>query len=214
MNDRARISPEIVTRIGNFLRGFGDLLKFDNRLQLLVNRLLFRNSTLVVYRLQQNEILIDHGGDDQNGTRACLVSDMYSRYFHLLPKENALNVLDLGANGGGLPLSMHCHGIRFARLGCVEMNPATFGRLHFNISRNIPALSTSLINAAVCESDGKMTVNLGREGQTKASIRRVSPLESRPGRSPRAASTPWPENALGTRKSTSARWTSKEPSMK
>jgi FkbM family methyltransferase len=133
-------------------------------MQLLVNRILFRSAGLVVYRLQQNEILIDHAGDDQNGTRACLVSDMYSRHFHLISKDKLLNVLDLGANGGGFPLSMHCHGFNFATLACGEMNPATLGRLHFNVSQNIPAVRVCLINAAVCQSDGKMTVYLGKGG--------------------------------------------------
>ncbi len=157
-----------MSRIGNILRGFIDLLKFNNWTQLLVNRLLFRNTGLVVYRLQQNEILIDHAGDDQNGTRACLVSDMYARHFHLIPKDKLLNVLDLGANGGGFLLSMHCHGFRFGTLACVEMNPATFGRLHFNVSQNIPAAHARLINAAVCQTDGKMLVNLGKGGTNES----------------------------------------------
>lgn len=137
-------------------------------MQLLVNRILFRNEQLVVYRFQQNDILIDHAGDDQNGTRACLVSDMYSRHFHLFPKGQLLNVFDLGANGGGFPLSMHCHGFRFSTLACVEMNPSTFGRLHFNVSRNIQAERVCLINAAVCQSNGKMTVQLGKGGTNES----------------------------------------------
>jgi FkbM family methyltransferase len=153
-----------MSKLTNFFDGFRDLLKFDNWMQLIVNRLLFRSQSLVVYKRGEIEFLIDHDGGDQCGTRACLVTDMYSRYFHLLPRDRPLNVLDLGANGGGLPLCLHEKGFRFNSLGCVEMNPATFARLQFNISKNIPAHAKHLVNAAAYKSDGTLSLSLGKGG--------------------------------------------------
>jgi FkbM family methyltransferase len=153
-----------MSKLANFVDGFRDLLKFDNRMQLVVNRLLFRKQSLVVYRRGELEVLIDHDGGDQCGTRDCLLSDMYSRYFHLLPRTRPINVMDLGANGGGLPLCLVAHGFSLGSLACVEMNPATFTRLHFNISRNIRAQGSHLINAAVYHSDGSLSLVLGKGG--------------------------------------------------
>jgi FkbM family methyltransferase len=154
----------MVTRLANLWHGFSTLLKFDNRMQLVLNRLLFRQQALVIYRTRGMDVLVDHGGDDQNGTRACLISDMYARYYHLIPTSRPLNVMDLGANGGGLALSLVAHGFTFDRLACVEMNPNTFSRLQFNVLRNVPAKHTHLINAAAYHSDGMLSLKLGRGG--------------------------------------------------
>jgi FkbM family methyltransferase len=154
----------MVTRLANLWHGFSTLLKFDNRMQLVLNRLLFRRQSLVIYRTRGMDVLVDHGGDDQNGTRACLTSDMYARYYHLIPPGRPLNVMDLGANGGGLALSLAAGGFTFDTLACVEMNPNTFSRLQFNVLRNVPTKHTRLINAAAYHSDGTLSLKLGQGG--------------------------------------------------
>jgi len=154
----------VVTRLANLWHGFSELLKFDNRMQLVLNRLLFRRQALVIYRTRGMDVLVDHGGDDQSGTRACLTSDMYTRYYHLLPTGKPLNVMDVGANGGGLPLSLGAHGFAFDTLACVEMNPCTFTRLQFNVRRNIVAKRTHLVNAAAYHFDATLSLKLGHGG--------------------------------------------------
>jgi FkbM family methyltransferase len=152
----------MITNLRNLMAGFTSLRVFDNWLQVLVNRLLFRHEALVIYRLGRLRLLVDHDGGDQNGTRACLSGDMYGRYFDCLPKVSPLCVLDLGANGGGLPLALWHHGFELNALVCVEMNPATFSRLQFNVHANAPSrTATHLFNAAAFSSDGEISVSLG-----------------------------------------------------
>ena len=135
--------------------------QFDNWPQIFLNRLLFRSEGLCVYRRNRMEILIDHDGGDQNGTRQCLVTDMYARYFYRFANEGALRVLDLGANGGGFVLLLIDRGLKLESVACVEFNPQTFLRLHFNISRNFPG-EKHLINAAVWHENTALHVSLGR----------------------------------------------------
>jgi FkbM family methyltransferase len=154
----------MINRLKNWLSGLLDLFKFDNALQLVVNRLFFRTRSLVVYRLKGMDILVDHAGGDQSGTRDCLVTDMYRRHFRHLPRGKPLNVMDLGANGGGLTLSLAVEGFTLRSLLCVEMNPSTFSRLQFNIARNIRAERTLVLNAAAFDRDGEISVQLGQGG--------------------------------------------------
>jgi FkbM family methyltransferase len=72
-----------------------------------------------------------------------------------------LTVFDLGANGGGFPLMLLLSGKRFSKLVCVEMNPNTFRRLQYNISRNVEG-ETVLIQGAVCGSRRKFELALGQ----------------------------------------------------
>lgn len=144
----------------NWIQGFREMRQFQNWPQVLINRLLFRSEGLCVYRRNGMEILIDHAGGDQNGTRPCLVSDMYSRYFPHFSEGGALRVLDLGANGGGFILSLIDHGLSLESVVCVEFNPQTFLRLHFNVSRNFHG-EKHLINAAVWHENSTLNVTLG-----------------------------------------------------
>jgi FkbM family methyltransferase len=152
----------MIRTIQNLLLGLRDLMPFDNGWQVLLNRSLFRREGLTVYRLGRLSILIDHEGGDQNGTRACLAGDMYSRYFHHLSKVGPLRVLDLGANGGGLPLALWHHGFALGEVACVEMNPATFTRLQFNLLANAQSTRVHLIHGAAFSTDGELTLNLGQ----------------------------------------------------
>jgi FkbM family methyltransferase len=118
------------------LRALRGNLKFDNWPSTVWHRLLFRKEPLLVYRTAGVTFLVDFEGGDQCGTRECLTTDMYSRYFSYLPRNHPLTVLDLGGNGGGFPLSLLAN--RFALSTCVsvEMNPNTFTRLQFNARYN------------------------------------------------------------------------------
>ena len=148
-------------KLPNLIRGIRFLWPFDNHWNLIVSRIFFRKNALLVYRKNDLEILIDHAGQDHNGTRLCIVTDIYSRFLARMTLPETISVLDLGANGGGFPLMLHLHQKRFSRLVCVEMNPNTFQRLQFNMTRNIPGELT-LINGAVCGEHRQFELFLGR----------------------------------------------------
>jgi len=134
------------------IAGTRAILAFDNWPALLLARLLHRKAGLLVYRKDDLEILIDHRGGDETGTRHCIVSDMYRKYLPLISPPEPANVLDIGANGGGFPLMLKLAGIKLASVVCVEMNPATYSRLLVNLQSNL-GFSATGINAAVCGSE-------------------------------------------------------------
>ena len=127
------------------------IMTFDNWPALLLGRLLHRNAGLHVYRKNDLEILIDHRGGDETGTRQCIVSNMYRKYVSLFRLMGPANVLDIGANGGGFPLMLKLAGIKLASVVCIEMNPATYSRLLVNVQSNL-GFSAVAINAAVSGS--------------------------------------------------------------
>jgi FkbM family methyltransferase len=145
----AQYRKEVGMSIGNSLRGLRAILIFDNWPSLVLGRLFDRRTGLKVYRKNGMEILIDHLGGDCNGTRACLTTDMYSRYLPHLGIRRPVRVLDLGANGGGFLLMLKLAGVEVDRGVCVEMNPQIFQRLQYNMTRNLGPAVTA-VNAAVC----------------------------------------------------------------
>ena len=150
------------------LKGFGEIKSFDNRWEIILNRLFFPRTGIVTYRRGNIEVIVDHLGGDAAGTRMCLVSDMYSQYFRDMVLSEELSVLDIGANGGGFPLRLHLEGYTVGQLTCVEMNPNTFARLQLNLYRNL-ALTPCLINGAIFSEKTLLKVLLGR-GSTGDSI--------------------------------------------
>jgi FkbM family methyltransferase len=156
------------------------LLKFDNWPTLLLSRLLDRETGLVVYRKDGLEVLVDHRGGDQNGTRACLATDMYQRHLHTIYRGGAQRVLDLGANGGGFPLLLRLANVELAQVVCVEMNHPTYLRLLVNLATNLGENATG-INAAVSSmpADSEILLEPGRGG-TSLSINRNRADSARP----------------------------------
>jgi FkbM family methyltransferase len=94
------------------------------------------------------DILIDHGGGDENGTRYCIARSMYRKYISLFKLPGRVRVLDIGAMGGGFPLLLRVMGIEIERVVSVEMNPLTYQRLAVNLATNL-GLSCIAVNAAV-----------------------------------------------------------------
>src|ERR1019366_1738390 len=113
------------TRFG----GLRAVLAFDNWPMLVLGRIFDRKTGFVVYRKKGIEMLIDHHGGDEAGTRMCIASGMYRKYLPLLELSGQVNLLELGV--------------------CVEMNPLTALRLAVNLNSNL-GLSSAAINAAVC----------------------------------------------------------------
>ena len=142
------------------LRALWENRRFDNALQLFLDRLIGRSTGLTVYRLGEYRILIDHRGEDQVGTRLCLIDGVYDGLLAKVSLPNRLSVLDLGANGGGFPLLLGTMGHSFERLVCVEMNPNTCARLTFNIGSNL-GRQHLVLNAAVSDIAGEIEKSFG-----------------------------------------------------
>lgn len=134
--------------IATKIAGLRAVLVFDNWPMLVLGRIFDRRAGFVVYRKNGLEILVDHQGGDQTGTRQCIASDMYTRYLPEFKLSGRLRVMDLGANGGGFPLMLKIEGYELARVVCVEMNPLTYQRLQVNVTTNLRE-STVALNAAV-----------------------------------------------------------------
>ena len=145
----------IATRIA----GLKMMLRFDNRCQLIVDRLLFR-STIAIYRYRGCKILVDHERGDAPGVRACLASDMYRQFISSMKLAGPLSLLDCGANTGGFPLLFHAEGFDFSKVVCVEMNPYTHSRLQYNLFTNI-ASELHCLNLIVEDTAKVHSVRLG-----------------------------------------------------
>ncbi len=145
------------------ISGLQSLMQFDNKLQLLLARTLFQNNPVVIYCVRGKQILVDHGADDENGTRAAITSPMYKQFLAQMKLPERVNVLDFGANGGGFPLMLELNGVHIQKVACIEFNPNTYSRLRFNMERNIQAEFVGF-NAAVCGEKQEFDVALGSGG--------------------------------------------------
>ena len=145
------------------LQGLRDLLKFDQRLHLIFQRVLGRKSGWTVYSKGRLRFLVDHESGDQNGTRDCLTHPMYRDLLRTMQLPKELRVFDLGANGGGFPLLCLDQGHTLAALACVEVNPWTFSRLSLNVLHNV-GTHARLMHAAVGGGERLLRLKLERGG--------------------------------------------------
>ncbi len=148
--------------------GLKEIWHFDNRWQLILHRLFFQNTSLHVYRLGALEFLVDHLGGDAVGVRNTIVSRMYRDAIEKMQLPKPMSLIDIGANGGGVPMLLSHLGFQMCRIVCVEMNPNTFARLEFNLRNNFdcPLLP---IQAAVCGKRKEFRLRLG-QGSTSDSL--------------------------------------------
>ena len=125
---------------------------FDNSLQLLVERSLFRKTNLQTYRFGRHEAIVDHRAADAGSIVSCLTGNMYRQFFKHIHLPSKMTLVDLGANVGGFSLLMLAQGHDIEQLLCVEFNPRTYERLRFNIRTNFD-INAHIINAAVCAKE-------------------------------------------------------------
>jgi FkbM family methyltransferase len=142
------------------LRGLRQILRFDNRLHLLLQRLFFRGDRLAVYRMGPLEFVVDHAAGDASGAPDVLTRPMYLDYLSHLQAAHPVTVLDIGANAGGFPMFLVKHGISLARVVAVELNPRTCVRLRFNLERNVSA-DIEVVNAGLCGRARTLALALG-----------------------------------------------------
>lgn len=152
------------------IQGLREMFAFDNCWQLVLSRLLFRDTSLIVYRIKDCEFLVNQYAGDVNGIRTVLTTRMYSQFFDQLAgvRNKPLNVFDLGSHVGGFPILLHLHGFNINRLACVELNPATYTRMCFNIANNLKCEFVP-VNGAVCGERTQFSLSLG-QGSTSDSI--------------------------------------------
>jgi FkbM family methyltransferase len=153
----------IATRIA----GMKAMMRFDNRWQLIANRLFFQTD-MDIYRYRGCKLLVDYGGGDAAGVRECLTSDMYRQLLPYLDLPGAVSILDCGANGGGFPLLFHTEGHGLSTVVSVEMNPYTFLRLQYNLKNNLDA-SVHCLNMIVEDTAREHAIRFGN-GSTGDSI--------------------------------------------
>jgi FkbM family methyltransferase len=145
------------------LGGIGEILRFDNRFQLLYQRLLQKHQRLAVYRLGDIEAVVDIAGGDLLSVRACLASPMYRALLARVDLPSSLSVADLGANSGGFPLLLLSLGYKLEDLLCVELNPRTALRLRYNLQGNLPLSARwDVREAAIVGKSRRLKVHLGR----------------------------------------------------
>lgn len=167
------------------IQGLKEMFAFDNRWQLVLSRLLFRGTSLVVYRIRGCEFLVDQYAGDANGIRIVLTSRMYSQFFdHLTELQNKpLSVFDLGSHVGGFPILLKLHGFKINRLSCVELNPATYIRMFFNIANNLKCEFIP-VHGAVCAERMQLSLLLGKGGTSDSIYNSVKRRHNSSGLSP------------------------------
>lgn len=152
------------------LSGLASSLRFDNRLQLILDRIFFRGTRFVPHRLNTIDFVVDQKGGDECGIRPCLVEGMYDPFLEAAGAFNSakpLKVADLGANAGGFSLIFASRGLAIAKIAAVEMNPLTYSRMRLNVLTAYgPRAKT--INAAISAESCALDVpfNYGSTGES------------------------------------------------
>jgi FkbM family methyltransferase len=154
--------------VRNKVNGLKQVLRFDNWLQLVVQRLFFSKENIEVYRINGLHIISDRKGGDENGARQLIGRDHYQEMLDKLPISSLKTVFDLGANNGGFPLLLKLKGAPLQRVLSVEFNPNTFLRLQFNLNYNLAEIAVAL-NAAVTGNTGWFDAEFG-QGSTGEGI--------------------------------------------
>lgn len=141
---------------------------FDNKWQLAISRLLFRRFPLNIYYYDGMALIVDHGAGDAPGIHDVLVRDMYRDRLRGAVLRGPLNVIDLGANAGSFGILLQKLGLQISKLVAVELNPVTYQRAAFNLTRNIKGVVIPL-QAAVVGTARILNIRLGT-GSTSDSI--------------------------------------------
>jgi hypothetical protein len=117
--------------INNKYVGLKNRMLFDNRWQLLLARVFSQRTRFVSYRYRNVQCVADHAGGDESGLWPCLVGGMYDAFLDRVRKsvgQYPINILDLGANAGGVSLAASQR-LELEKIVAVEMNPLTDSRM-------------------------------------------------------------------------------------
>ena len=142
------------------IEGLKACLRFDNRLQLILDRLFFRDSRFVPHRLDRIQFVADQMGGDECGLRPCLIDGIYNPFLNeakAFKRQVPLNVADIGANAGGFSLIFLLQKVDLKKIAAMEMNPLTYSRLRLNLLTNYGPVAKCW-NAAVSSDSGRIDV--------------------------------------------------------
>ena len=155
--------------IRNKIEGVRQILHFDNRFQLLAERILRPSAQRSVYKLGKIEFVVDRSEGDVNGLREILTTGMYLDHLPIRSLDRPITLLDIGANVGGFPLAVINAGHEIEHYVGIELNPKTLQRLKVNIRRNDVG-RPDLVNAAVCGVERSIEFHAGKHGSVADSI--------------------------------------------
>ncbi len=130
------------------LKGFAEILSFDNYFGLIGHHLFQPDDRLCVYRFSEFQVVMLKSGGDLNGMRACLATDQYKQFFHRMELDKPLRILDLGAHTGGFIFAFLKHGFAIEKSLSVEQNHQTYSRLSFNMALNNLQYRCKVLHAA------------------------------------------------------------------
>lgn len=153
----------------NKLKGFREILYFDNWPQLLLKNTFSRSNPIQVYKKRGLNMVSDKSKGDVTGLRSVIASPMYRVFLEHLQLPAQISLLDIGANVGGFALMLKLNGHDPVHYVGVEMHPDTFSRLSGNIKNNL-AGNITLLNKAVYSENGSIHVSFtgGGTGESVA----------------------------------------------
>lgn len=152
-----------LSRLREIIGGFRWALRFDNPVEILVARHVFRRKRSVVVERSGTQMFIDSESSDAMAVNEVLIEGMYDDAIKLAGTgEGDFRYLNLGANIGAFDVRVFqlLHAKRpFITGTAVEMNPSTCARLVVNLELN-RLFSVRAINAAAWDEPGTTFVRV------------------------------------------------------
>ena len=150
-----------ISRLREIIGGTKWALRFDNPLEVLFTRHVFRRKRSVVVEHSGMQMLIDSDSSDAMAVTEVLLDAMYDQAIQIAGAgHGAFRYLNLGANIGAFDVRVFqlLRAKRTPITGtAVEMNPATCARLLLNLELN-RMFSVHAINAAAWDEPGTIFV--------------------------------------------------------
>lgn len=151
------------------LKGFKEILSFDNRVELIFHHLFRNANALCTYRFSKFQVVVLKSGGDLNGLRACIATDQYKQFFTQMDLGKPLKILDLGAHTGGFIFAILSDGHRIYKSLSVEQNRQTHSRLAFNLALNQLQDTCQSLHAAAWSTATNLVSSHGA-GRTSAKV--------------------------------------------
>ncbi len=148
----------VVSTVQNKLSGFLQNLAFSNRWSVIIQRLLHPSYPVVAYLWKSRWwIICDTRCQDARAAKEVLAGGCYDAYIARSAHDGRLSYVNIGAHIGTFDIAVASHVAEVPFACSVEMNPATFARLNFNLHLN-RQLQVRTVNAGVGGVDGTTSV--------------------------------------------------------
>jgi len=150
----------MIKRIKEVIAGLFWSFGFDNPIEIIVNRHLFRRKKALLLKISSTQVLADEIGSDFHVIRDVLFDGMYDQFILQSEKNRArFHYLNLGGNIGLFDLRIRQLVNKPLSGIAIEMNPSAAARLTLNLELNLIS-SVKVINAAVWNSYGSLEVSV------------------------------------------------------